>query len=117
MNLLSRKDRLIANEVIFRDVNKNIKEFIEENDPKAKLILFYCECSSPDCVERIELTAKDYDELHKNKKRFVILNGHEFPEVEKIIFKDSQYQIVEKHFEPPKAKDINLALKSIASKA
>jgi hypothetical protein len=117
MKSLSREDRLIENEVIFRDVNKNMKDFIKE-EPGAKAsesIPFYCECALPNCIERINLSAKEYEELHQNAKQFVILAGHEFPEVEKVIKKSSKYRVVEKHFTPPKAKDIDLALKSISS--
>ncbi len=116
MGNLSRENRLIENEVIFRDVNENIKDFLEDEfGSKDKQVSFYCECSKPNCIERIDLTLQEYDELHKNSKQFVTLIGHEFLEVEKIIRKYGNYQIVEKHFQPPKAENINLALKSISS--
>ena len=116
MSNLSSKDRLIENEVIFRDVNKNIQEFIEQEGlAKGKTVPFYCECSRPDCTQRINLTLKDYEKLHKDKKYFVTIVGHEFSEVEKVINKKNNYQLVEKHFIPPKAENIDLALKQINS--
>ena len=115
MKELSRKDRLIANEVIFRDVNTNIQEFIEEEGRTGQPIPFYCECSSPTCLERINLTPQQYKTLHKSKKIFVIKPRHEFLEVEKVVNKTSDYEVVEKHFQPPKPKDIELALKTINS--
>jgi hypothetical protein len=115
MQPLSRKKRLIENEVIFRTVNENIQEFIEEETQlsSGETISFYCECSRPDCLERIKLTSSEYKKLHKDKKNFIVLIGHEFPEVERVIEKSSNYEVVEKHFNPPKAKDIDLALNSI----
>ena len=116
MKSFPRKKRMIENEVIFRTVNKGVQEFIEgepeysDNDK----IKFYCECSKPDCLERINLTSKEYKEYHNDKKHFVILVGHEFPEIEKVIEKYSNYQIVEKNFTPPKSKDISLVLNSIS---
>ena len=117
MDPLSREKRLIENEVIFRDVNQNVQEFIEEdtNLSPGETFEFYCECSKPDCLERIKLTASKYKKIHKNKRRFVLLNDHEFPEIETVIEKNIDYEIVEKYLEPPKAEDIGLALNSISN--
>lgn len=113
---MSREKRLIENEVIFREVNSNISEFIKENGNDNQPTPYYCECSKPNCVERIDLTPREYSETHKNNKQFVILNGHEFPEVEKVVKKTDKYQVVEKHFEPPKASNLNLALHRISDR-
>lgn len=112
---LKLKQRLIENEVIFKDVNKNIKEFIEEDTTgtASTVLPFYCECSNPECIERINLSTTEYGILHKGNRLYVTIVGHEFPEVEKVIKKDSQYQIVQKHFTPPKPQDISMALKAI----
>lgn len=119
MNIRARRKRLVENEVIFRDVNKNIQEFVDQEGKAlvGKTVPFYCECSRPDCIDRINLTPKEYEELHKTKKHFVTLVGHEFTEVEKIVSKKNSYQMVKKHFTPPKAKDIDLALNEISSSA
>jgi hypothetical protein len=115
MKPLSRKKRLVENEVIFRSVNKNIQQFVEgENGHNDREVIeFYCECSHPNCLERIKLTIKEYKELHGLKSHFVILIGHEFPEVEKVIEKRKGYELVEKYIMPPSDKDINLALNTI----
>jgi hypothetical protein len=116
MPSLSRNERLVENEVIFRDANKNVQEFIEiDTDlPLDKTYQFYCECSRPDCLEHIKLTISKYKELHQKKRHFVILTGHEFKEVEKVIKKNADYEVVEKHFYPPRAKNISSALHSIS---
>lgn len=117
MQPLSENERLVENEVIFRTVNEHVQDFIE-NDislPIEKKYSFYCECSKPDCLNRIKLTTRTYSELHKNKKHFVILPGHEFKKVEKVIKKNVDYEVVEKNFTPPEAKDISSALHTISS--
>lgn len=113
MKGLPREKRLIENEVIFRDVNKNIKEFIKEDRGPKEKTQFYCECSRPKCIERITLTPREYEKLHKDERHFITIAGHEFTEVEKVISKKGAYQVVEKHFKPPKPEEINLALKAI----
>lgn len=115
MEPTSRRKRLIENEVIFRSVNKDVQNFIEDSPKHSEndRALFYCECSKPNCLRKIKLSAKKYAELHKDKKHFMVLVGHEYPEVERVIDKTKNYQIVEKFFQPPKAKDIGNKLKSI----
>ena len=106
--------RLVENEVIFKSVNKNIKEFVTETRADInKPIKFYCECSNTQCTERIKLTPDKYDEVHRNKRYFATLIGHEVPAVETVIAQDDGFQIVEKHIEPPNPDQIDMALRSI----
>lgn len=105
--------RLIENEVIFRDVNKNIQEFVDDEKHTPSLLPFYCECSNPDCIERIEMTTGQYAKIHKDRKNFITLIGHEYKQVERVVKKTSNYQVVEKHFTPPKPEAIDMALKAI----
>lgn len=114
MGKLSER-RLVENEVIFRDVNKDVQEFVnnEMHQSGKATVKFYCECSDPDCTERIELSTHEYEKIHKNKKCFITLIGHETPEVEDLVEKNRSYQVVKKHFIPPNMKDIEAALKAI----
>jgi hypothetical protein len=105
--------RLIENEVIFRDVNKNIQEFVDGENNAPALLPFYCECSNPECIERIPMTTEQYSKLHKDDRHFITRIGHESPEVEEILNKESNYQVVEKHFTPPEPAAIDMALKAI----
>lgn len=104
MDKLSER-RLAENEVIFRQVNEDVKEFVLENasDKKweNKKLRFYCECSNMDCRSRIQITAKEYDAVHSNKKRFIIRPGHDIPEIEKIINNKVTYVVIEKYKLPP----------------
>ncbi len=116
MQSLSRNERLIENEVIFRDVNESVQEYIEINTnlPLTRAYEFYCECSRPDCLERIKLTIGKYKELHKKKTQFIICKGHEFKEIEQVVERHLGYEVVQKNFSPPNAKDISSALHSIS---
>ena len=105
--------RQIENEVIFRDVNKNIQEFVDSEDNTPSKLPFYCECSNPECIERIEISTEVYSKIHKNRRHFITMVGHESPEVEKILEKSTHFQVVEKHFTPPEPEAIDMALKAI----
>jgi hypothetical protein len=115
MNKVSER-RLKENEVIFQQANKGVAEFVqEETDDPNPIISFYCECSNIDCRQRITLKANKYTQLHKNKRQFIALKGHEMPELEKIVHRGPGYVVVEKFGEIPSVKDIERVLPDIAS--
>ena len=105
--------RLVENEAIFKQINNDVKDFVLEDAPFSeyakKELNFYCECSDINCRERIRLTAQTYEDLHENKKQFIIKNGHEIPEIEKIIRESNGYLIVEKLKVPPEAGEFEYA--------
>jgi hypothetical protein len=108
--------RLKENEVIFQQANKGVAEFVLEGGGSAATVIkFYCECSNLDCRQRIPLTAPDYKKLHKTQRRFIALDGHETPKIEKIVSSHDGFNVIEKFGEIPSVKDIDLMLPSLAS--
>jgi hypothetical protein len=114
MNELSER-RLVENEVIFRNANQNVQEFIEEEEgPDTTTTLpFYCECSNTECVKRIRLTPRQYKDTHPKDSRFIVIPGHEILEIEKIVKKEPDYNVIEKFGKLPSAEEINIALRTI----
>jgi len=110
MDKLSER-RLAENEVILRQLNTEIKEFVLQDAPNEAFakqpLRFFCECSNFDCRERIPITAKEYDELHRGDKNFIIRPGHNTPEIENVVDDKDTYMVVEKHDLPPAPKDID----------
>lgn len=109
--------KLAENQVHFREPNEKISEgfsdlkaIAEEEDQTGMLpefdasILFYCECSDEKCKKRIKLKLSKYEELHQNRCQFILLPGHNVPEIERIVQSEDDYIVVEKYFTPPKAK-------------
>ncbi|HEY2004209.1 MAG TPA: hypothetical protein VGH44_03770 [Candidatus Saccharimonadia bacterium] len=96
--------RLVENETIFRDANRQIKEMASRVLGQAQKTVipvgFYCECSDRDCRERIELTPEEFDEVHSIANQFVIKCGHEILRVEDIVEVQGDYCIIQKHFMP-----------------
>jgi hypothetical protein len=108
--------RLKENEVIFRQVNRGIQEFIEEENARTdKTIPFYCECSKADCRERIKLTAREYKKLHQKDNQFIILAGHELSKIEKVIERHNGFNVVEKFGPMPDEKSVNVALTNLVT--
>jgi hypothetical protein len=110
----SSEHRLAEHEVIFRDANLYVANFIEDAQGKSikTLLPFYCECSNKNCRERIELTPKNYKSLHGGIRQFIALKGHETPEIEKIVMRKKGFNVIEKFGDPPGIDVIKSALKN-----
>ncbi len=90
-----KQRRAAANEATIRDVNEGIERGQwpgEEDTP----VGFRCECARLGCNQLIELTVREYEEIRANPRRFVVLPGHEFPDVETLVESRDGYVIVEK---------------------
>ena len=57
---------------------------------------FVCECSSVECVERVTLTLRQYEQVRAEGTRFVLAPGHANPEVELVVHRTADHQVVEK---------------------
>ncbi len=95
------KDKLIRNEQIIRDQNRNgstaLKKFFRNrNDFINKPIKFMCECSDLNCREPVIATIKEYEKLHKRNDYFMIIKGHKTPLVDKTVEIKSNFELVEK---------------------
>jgi hypothetical protein len=97
--MASRRAILIAqNQAIFRIVNERITAWPERQAaPAAEKLMFYCECADTDCFERVYLTAREYEAIRADSTRFAVMEGHVFPEAERVVAEPDGYQVVEKH--------------------
>jgi hypothetical protein len=105
--------RYAENEVAFREANHKIQDELDQISAQAQAeghpfaeheslqLHFYCECADEKCRERVVLSLRDYREAHANVSRFVLLPGHEVPEVERVVRREPTYMIVEKFVTPP----------------
>ena len=57
---------------------------------------FRCECARLGCNQLIELTVREYEEVRSHPRWFVVLPGHELPDVETVVATRPGYVIVEK---------------------
>lgn len=87
--------RMAANEDVFRGVNEGIVRGQWPGDPEAP-IGFRCECARLGCNVLVALTLAQYEAVRENPRRFVIVDGHEVPEVEVLVERHDEYAVVEK---------------------
>ncbi len=116
MNKKMSERRLAENQVLFRQKNEQVASDLEalkkaaESEGRGSLVPdsdvplhFYCECSNTDCRQRIILTTSQYKELHQNSSQFILVTGHEVPNIERVVFRNDKYEVVEKFQTPPPA--------------
>jgi hypothetical protein len=93
----SRETRLARNETLFREVNERIEHAVGRGSrDDAHVYEFLCECSNTDCTLLLPLTIAEYETARSDPRQFIIAPGHDLPEIEDVVAKNSGYQVVRK---------------------
>jgi hypothetical protein len=79
----------------FANANERIRMTAESYD-FGEPVPFLCECSEVTCVESIRLSLATYREARAGAGAFIVLPGHEDPEVERVVARGNGYLVVEK---------------------
>lgn len=90
------EQRAARNEALFREVNENIAAVEERYGTTPTEPSFICECAHADCTEQVRVAADDYRRVRENTRQFLVLPGHEDPQIERVVERHSNYLIVEK---------------------
>ncbi|MGB9185679.1 MAG: hypothetical protein WCB67_16620 [Solirubrobacteraceae bacterium] len=87
--------RLASNDSVFRDVNEGIERGQwpgEDADP----VRFRCECARLGCNLLVEVTLPAYEQVRSHPRRFVMIEGHQVPELETVVQREPGYVVVQK---------------------
>lgn len=84
-------ERMRQIEVFFRAVNE---EIFKSGDATAADVV--CECANPLCTERMSVAASTLHALHANPKLFLLLPGHQVPDLERVVDEIDGYLVVQK---------------------
>lgn len=81
-------------ESAFREVNEAIAQTAErfESDEAD----FVCECADPACTDRITADLESYEEVREEPTRFLVAPGHIEADVERLVERTDDYDVVEK---------------------
>jgi hypothetical protein len=89
---LSRQ-RAKRNEGFFRVVN----EEIDHQGVAAPARDYVCECADVGCADTVKLAHRDYEAVRAGGDgRFLVVPGHEAPELERVVERHDDYVVVEK---------------------
>jgi hypothetical protein len=93
-----RERRLGINEGVFREVNERLEELAAKTGfSEWGPLDLVCECGDTSCSERIEMSREDYEAVRSDSTRFVVVPGHEIPDVEQVVERHDGYVVVSKH--------------------
>jgi hypothetical protein len=90
-----RDERIAKNEAVFRAANREIAQADKEAGGDGVLEVI-CECGREGCSGLISLTVAEYDSIHSQDDRFVVVPGHENPEIESVVERRAAYFVVDK---------------------
>jgi hypothetical protein len=95
--------RKAANEVLFREVNERIeglqRQFALTEDEPLQIV---CECDRLGCLEKLAVGLVEYERIRADGASFVVVRGHEDPQVEDVVERAGGYVIVRKHAGEPR---------------
>lgn len=57
---------------------------------------FVCECASVSCADRVVLPVDEYERARRHSRRFVVLEGHQEPDFERVVETRDGWVVVEK---------------------
>ena len=84
------------NEAIFREVNEQIRSLDEELGDESGTISVICECGDADCTDRLDVRVSDYERIRGDSSLYVIARGHWLPEVERVVERRDDWEVVHK---------------------
>lgn len=95
----ARERQLAENEVRFRALNERLREQSGTWGPGEGRLELVCECGDEDCATAIGLTALEYEVVRGGEAQFVLVRGHERPEIEDVVVERQRWVVVRKRGE------------------
>jgi len=91
-----RERRVGLNEALFREVNERIGGLTEDFRSVQDSMTIVCECGDAVCVERFQVEVAGYERVRANPLRFLVVPGHQAPDVERVVEELPTCLVVEK---------------------
>ena len=86
---------------MFREVNERLEDINKGFSPFTGTMSIVCECGDATCIEQITIAPRDYEEIRADPAQFVIVRGHEAPDVEHVVDDGRPYVVVRKRAGSP----------------
>ena len=99
---MKRDEQRARNETLFRNVNERLKEIEDRLDTAAvgaaaiEREEFFCECGRLDCMARVPMTREEYEAIRNHPERFLVLEHHVDPRIDRVVELRPGYAVVEK---------------------
>ena len=94
-----RSIRIAENEAGYRGVNERLEGDVRRYAEPGERFDFVCECGNETCDERVSLSIDEYEAVRRDSRTFVVVSGHEIPDVEDVVAVSDGHSVVRKHAE------------------
>ncbi|HEV3484918.1 MAG TPA: hypothetical protein VG106_05895 [Vicinamibacterales bacterium] len=91
-----REIRAARNQAMFRAINEKLAEMADAVSSATRSFSIACECADTSCVDILEVAAADYEAVRAEPRRFFVLPGHVYPDVERVVDETAAFVVVEK---------------------
>jgi hypothetical protein len=92
-----RARRIGENEALFRAVNEQVEELqrgmAAVSDDRMHIV---CECGELECTDRLVVAVDKYEDVRSDPALFLIVPGHEKPDVEDVVEHAGSFAVVRK---------------------
>ena len=92
----ARAARLTKNEALFREINERVHA-LNDFGAHAERFSIVCECGQDTCADVIHVQRDFYETVRGQSDRFIVVNGHVLPEIEKVVEQHEGFAVVDKH--------------------
>ena len=92
-----RARRVGHNEALYRQVNEQIEHVSDGFGGFTDTLSIVCECGELGCAEPITVSREAYERTRGDASAFIVKPGHEIPDVEDVVERETDYVVVEKH--------------------
>ena len=95
-NHKEREVRAVRNQALFRAVNEKLAILNDSFQSIVGTFTIACECADTTCIQMLEIEPDEYKAIRSEPRRFAVLPGHVYPEVERVVRESDGYVVVEK---------------------
>jgi hypothetical protein len=92
----SRIERAARNQAMFREVNERLQELASNYQATTGTAVFSCECADLSCIEQIDMTLDQYEDVRRGPNQFLVLAAHVVPDVENVVREHDGFVVVAK---------------------
>ena len=96
MTVDQRTRRVGENEALYRSINEKIEDLNASFGMVAESMAVVCECGMLECAQQIDLEIPTYERVRSDPALFVVVPGHEIPDVESIVEPHEGFNIIRK---------------------
>jgi hypothetical protein len=91
-----REVRAARNQALFRSINEKLRVLNETFASMTETFSIACECADATCIEMVEIDPHEYVAVRAEPRHFIVMAGHVYSEVERVVREAQQYVVVEK---------------------